>query len=202
MSYSEIFNRAWNDMKNNLAFIAGLSLVTMIATWGLSLVPVIGWFASGLISMGYIRCLNQLKNGKTISYGDFFWGFVDINRLIQILILNLIVWFLMVIGFIFLFIPGIWWMVATWLSGPLFVIKNQDSVEAIKGSLQITKDRWWYFFGLGCLVVLLNIGGAMCFLIGLLISVPMTALIAIEVVEHFYSHPMSSVAGAEPPPLA
>ena len=204
MTYSALFNRAWDDMKNNLAFVAGLSAVVMLITWTLSLIPFLGYIFSSLVSVGYINCLYQIKKGKIISYGDLFWGFTDINRLIQILIMSTVIVFIMTIGFFLLIAPGVWWMVATWLASTIFVLKTPDAVEAIKSSLKIVKDRWWYFFGLGTLVILMNIGGAMCFFIGLFVSVPMTALVCIEAVEQFYTGTAidNSNLSPEPPALA
>lgn len=211
-TYSEFFSRAWNDMKDNLAFVAALSAVTIVGCWGFSLIPFIGSFFAGLISTGYLYCLYRMKKGHVIGYKDFFWAFVDFNRLIKILILNSIVGLIAIVAYICLIIPGIWWTVATIFAGTIFAIKNEDPMAAIKASMNIVKDRWWYFFGMGGLVVLANIAGALCLVIGVLVSMPLTAYVLIEVVEQFY-HPAAVPAGeqqmdiaqttsAEPPPIA
>ncbi len=210
-TYSEFFSRAWNNMKDNLAFVAALTAVMLVGCWGFSLIPFVGSFFAGLVSSGYLYCLYRMKKGHVIGYKDFFWAFVDFNRLIKILILNSVVGVVAIIAYICLILPGIWWTVATIFAGSIFVMKNEDPMAAVKSSMNIVKDRWWYFFGMGCLVVLANIAGTLSFLIGLFVTIPLTAYVLIEVVEHFYNPAVpageqqmdiAQSSSAEPPPIA
>ncbi len=210
-TYSEFFSRAWNNMKDNLAFIAALTVVMLVGCWGFSLIPFVGSFFAGLISSGYLYCLYRMKKGHVIGYKDFFWAFMDFNRLIKILILNSVIGVVAIIAYICLILPGIWWTVATIFAGSIFVMKNEDPMAAVKSSMNIVKDRWWYFFGMGCLVVLVNIAGTLSLLIGLFVTIPLTAYVLIEVVEHFYNPAVpageqqmdiAQSASAEPPPIA
>jgi hypothetical protein len=177
LSYGELFDKSWNAIKENLALSAGLTLVYIVAAACLSIVPILGHFLGGLLTPGYVFCLIKLREQKNIEFADFFWGFMDFNRLLQWVVLNAIKIVLIVIGMIFLVVPGIYLAIGLCLAEPYFVFRKQDGVEAIKASMKLVGQHWWFMFGLIILVGLLNLVGALCFLVGILVTVPMSILI-------------------------
>lgn len=204
LSYSELYRRAWNNMKDNLAFIAVLSFVFCTGVAAFNKIPVVGFIFTTLLTSSYFYTLLQIKNGKTIGYQDFFWGFLDLNRAIKLLIMSAVVTMIMVLAFILLVIPGVWFVVASSFATCIFVTKNPDPFDAIKASLKMVKGRWWYYFGLACLSGMVLFAGILCFVIGIFVSLPLISFVAIEATEHFYqtTHPASGELAPEPPPIA
>lgn len=213
LTYSEIYSRAWNNMKNNLAFIAVLSFVFCLGMAAFSKIPFLGYVLSTILTASYYNALLQIKKGKTIDYKDFFWGFLDLNRAIKLLILGAATTIGLALGIIFLVIPGIWFLVAACFSNYIFVSRNQDPFEAIKESLRMVKGHWWYYLGLMLTACLVMIAGLCCFVIGIFVSLPLVTFAYIEAVEHFYhsnnpataneqSSDIATTIAPEPPPLA
>jgi len=193
MNYSEIFEKAWRGMKDNLALAAGLTFVFLVGLWVVSLIPFFGLIVSSPMTFGYIRCLDRLRRGEVFEFADFFWGFTSLNRLIQISILGAIHLLGSLVGFCLLILPGVWWGIATSWASSYFVLKNQDGMESIRASLQITKGRWWSMFGLMLLIGILNLAGVLMLGLGILITMPLTFLVFLTVVDSYADRPPPAV---------
>lgn len=187
--YSEVFDSAWKSIKDDLALSAGLTLVFIVAVGVCSKIPILGTLATPLFAAGYMRCLLQIRKKETIGYEDFFWGFLNMNRLLHLVLLNLIISIGGVIGTVLLIIPGVWWFVATALSFQIVVLKDVDCVEAVKSSMALVKGRWWNIAGLVLTSTLLMIAGTLCFLIGALIAIPVAVLAILIAAEKLLSEP-------------
>lgn len=176
LGYSEIFSEAWAAIKEELALVAGLTFVVCFGMWVLSHIPYINIVLSGGVWIGYMRCLLQIQKKESMGFSDFFWGFTDLNRLLHIVILNFLQLLGIGLGFLFLIIPGIWFMVAGSFAPSIFATTKQDGIEAIKQSMDLVKGRWFNIAGFMFIQALINIAGALCFGIGMLISIPVSVL--------------------------
>lgn len=182
-TYSEVFQKAWDSFKGNLPFTAGLTLVYVIGAAVLSRMPILGWLLLSPLLAGYTRCLLRIRKGEEMGYQDFFWGFLDLNRLAQIVLIQVLISIGTTLGFILLIIPGIWFLVSTFLASTHFVLFGGDAINSIKTSMEIVKQNWFRFFGFLCLIGFLNILGAICLFIGVLVTIPVTVLAAVIILE-------------------
>jgi len=180
LQYGDLFDRAWYRMRNRLPLIAGVTLLYLMACSVAGGFPVAGAILTAVFHAGYMISVIKICETNQLGFEDFFWAFTDGNRLLQLILLTLIAAIAIAVGFICLVIPGVYLSVAMFLAFPYFVTKNQDAVESIKASLRMTKNHWWQMLGLLILVALLNLAGALCFGIGVLLSIPMSMLILVE----------------------
>jgi hypothetical protein len=181
--YSDIFGESWKAIKDDLALVAGLSLVYFFGAWVLAHIPLINFLVLGPLAMGYLRCLMQIRKKETIGYQDFFWGFLDFNRFLNIIILHLLISFGTALGFILLIVPGIWFVVSTLFAMSIFVTEKSDGITAIQKSIELCKGRWWNIAGFVLVISLINMAGVLCLGIGILLSIPisfLSMLIALE----------------------
>ncbi len=191
LNYSEILNVAWSHIKNDLPLAVGLTLVSMMSLAVANWIPFVGSFLNFPLLAGYLRCLLKIRNRETIGYSDFFWGFVNFNRLLHLGLASLLVGLGFILGLILLLFPGIWWIFAAIFTLQLMVLKDLDSVGAIQKSLALVKNRWWNVFGFFVLLAMINFVGSLCFFVGVLISVPLTAMAALSAVEFLMKEPNS-----------
>lgn len=182
-TYSEVFQKAWDCFKGNLPFTAGLTLVYLIAAAVLGPIPVVGWLMLGPLLAGYTRCLLRIRKGEEMGYQDFFWAFLDLNRLAQIILIHVLISIGVTLGMILLVIPGIWFLVSTFLAATHFVLYGGDAINSIKKSMEIVKQNWFRFFGFLLIMGLLNLVGAICLFIGILVTIPVTVLAAVIILE-------------------
>jgi len=177
ITYGQLFDKSWDTIKKNLGLSAGLTLVYFIGALALNMIPVIGGFIAGLLSPGYLYCLIQIRDKQSVEFQDFFWSFQDFNRVLHWMVLNAIKIIAIIVGFILLIIPGIYIAIALSLSTQYFVFRKQDGIESLKASVRLVNQNWWFMFGLALFTVFLNILGFLCFIIGILVTIPISVLI-------------------------
>tara|TARA_Y100001970_G_C14237699_1_gene862917 strand:+ start:1392 stop:1997 length:606 start_codon:yes stop_codon:yes gene_type:complete len=157
----------------NFIILAIMLLISMVTIIGLILWPAfIGGFYGSLVRIG---------RGDPAQIGDFFKiGFDKFGPLLGAMIL----YFLgIVVGLMFLLIPGIYLMV-TWFFVPYLIVdKNLPVTEAFSESMNLIHKKvgWWKTFGLFCIMLLISIGleiiGFIPF-IGIVISILGTIFLA------------------------
>lgn len=183
LRYNDIFDKAWASMRENLGLIVGLTFVYLLAIAAVHSLSVIGTILVSFFHSGYVICLLRLRDKKNVEFQDFFWAFMDFHRLLQQALLHILLTIMIVGGFILLVVPGIYISVASSLSTIYFVLRQQDAIESIKNSVRLVSGRWWFMAGLWFLIGLLNLAGILCFLVGVVVSVPMTVFILVATFE-------------------
>ncbi len=197
--YSEVLKESWAALKSDLALVAGLTAVYFFGVWVINHIPVVNVLVVGPLLMGYVKCLIQIRKKEVIGYQDFFWAFQDFNRLAHAVILGILGTIGMAIGFVLLIVPGIWFLVANYFASTIFVTQKEDGIEAIKMSMDLVKGRWWNIAGFIFMVFLLNVAGGFCFLIGLLVTAPVSVLASVVALEKLsQGAPVATVSEGTP----
>lgn len=185
-SKSEALRFGWNTMKSNLGFFIGLLIVTYL----ICLVPSItaellakkapilsiviniaGIVLSIVIQMGLIRISLRFCNNEKGEFADLFSCFpLFFKYLAGSILYTLITW----VGIILLIIPGIIWAIKFQFFHYFIVDKGVGPIEALRRSSKITKGAKWDLFLFDILLMLVNLLGAICLLIGLFATIPTT----------------------------
>lgn len=84
---------------------------------------------------------------------------------------NLLVGFIVTIGFILLIIPGIIFACKLAFTPYLVVDRKMEVIEAIKESWRMTTGRAWTVFLIGLLAIPISIAGVICFGVGIIVSI-------------------------------
>lgn len=77
-------------------------------------------------------------------------------------------------GLILLVIPGIILMIMLAMYSYFIVDKNMGPIESLKASCALTKGVRWQLFCFGVLLILFNLAGFLCLVVGLLFTIPAT----------------------------
>ena len=101
-----------------------------------------------------------------------FAGFT--KRFLHLFLGNLVMSVLIVLGFIFFIVPGIYLMVAYAFVFPLIIDKGLDFWPAMELSRKMVHKHWWKMLLFYLVVLGLWIVGALCCVVGLLIALPLT----------------------------
>ncbi|MFC6861102.1 hypothetical protein [Zunongwangia atlantica] len=83
------------------------------------------------------------------------------------LVVNFIVGLLTVVGFLFLFIPGIYLGVVLTLALPILVFDQKSVGDTISSAFDLIKDNWWLTFGI------LIVFGIIMYIINIVFQMPM-----------------------------
>ena len=150
MDIGNVLNNSWNIFKNNIvAYIIG----TLIAVIGSIFIITIAPLVYGLTYMA----VRGIK-GETVEINDVFEGF---NNFIRSWVFVIAAAILIMIGYIFLVIPGIILSILLIYALPLLVLKDYGGIDAIKESINIGKENFKDTLILFVIIVVLNaIGGS------------------------------------------
>jgi uncharacterized membrane protein len=132
---------------------------------------IILWFISVLMGVGMLKMSIMMARDQQPEIAELFANV----RLVRKYLLGSLCFALAVLGgFVLLIIPAFIAMVMFGMYGYLIVDQNMGPVQSLKASRSLTQGARWQLFAFGCVVFLVNIGGALCLLVGLLFTVPAT----------------------------
>lgn len=185
-SVGDAITYGWDQVKSRLKFFIVLVLIIGLASsipniltsaaesrneGTLSLIlNIAGIILQLAIALGAIGIALHVYDRKKTGYGDLFQQF----KLIPQYIIASILYMLIVIGGLILFIiPGIIWSVKFQFFAYLMVDKGLGPIEALKESTRITDGVKWKLFFLKIVLSLINVAGLLCFVVGLLVTIPL-----------------------------
>lgn len=162
-------------MKNPLYFILFTLLYIAIgfALMKLRFGTIGEIFITPCLWAGYMLVARRLSFNQHVDFKDFFSGFNQWDRLVPV---SFIATVFMVIGLIFLVLPGIYLAVGYLFIAPLvlFYPRELSLLEILEGSRQVITKKWWNFLGFAGLLLLINIVGIICLGVGILVSFPVS----------------------------
>ncbi len=188
LTAGEAIRFGWEKMKKHFWFFVGL----LILIWLVQVIPtgfanifkhklvvlyalftILAWVLQIIVRMGTIKIsLDVIDKGET-NFGTLF----ACAHLFIRFILGTLIYFLIVLaGFVLLIVPGIIWAIKYQFYAYLIVDKNLSPMDAIKKSGEITAGNKGKLFWIGILFGLINIAGAICFLVGLFATIPTTLM--------------------------
>ena len=164
MEIGNILSNSWNIFKNNIAaYIIG----ALIAVIGSIFIITIAPLFYGLTYMA----VRGVK-GETVEINDVFEGF---NHFIRSWVFVLTASILLIIGYIFLIIPGLVLSTLLIYALPLLVIREYGGIDAIKESINIGMENFTDTLVLCIIIIVLNAIGE-SILIAFALIIPYTTI--------------------------
>lgn len=189
---SEAIKYGWETVKSRLWFFISLALSIWAVSYLFSKLSEsfekgdqgLLWFiiliASMIVqwgmSLGLYSILLRTAEGQKPKFDDLFSKF-DAKLIFKYFVSSLLVGLAVLAGFILLIIPGI--IVAIRLGFYYFILvekKDVGPVEALKESWSMTKGHTLDLFILSLCLIGINILGLLVFVVGLLVSMPVSML--------------------------
>lgn len=93
------------------------------------------------------------------------------TKYLNIVLANLIVFALVMIGFLMLIIPGIIILCRLAFVTYLIMDKDLEPIKAVEKSWQMTRGHGWKIFGMAILSFFIFIGGVIVFIVGAIVSI-------------------------------
>ncbi len=146
---------------------SALGVIALIVSIGLSF----------LVTMGktsfYLRAHDDVSGVKlsALWHPRKYWTFIRTAILGG---------FATIVGLILLIVPGIIIGIMVGFSLYIVIDTGASPIEALKRSARLTKGNRWRLFGLGLILLLINILGLIAMLIGLLVSLPLSSLAVVH----------------------
>lgn len=174
--FGQYLSQGWETFLKSPLKLVLYTLILVGISVVLNQIPKVGevvfLFASPVIAAGFFVGIRKLDQTGRVDIGDFFNAFDD---WLQLFMFSLITGLLISLGFMSLFLPGLWFVVGISFGYPLVVFAKLEFWDAVKKSVRLVTKRWFHFFGLAVVLILINLVGALFLGIGLLITIPFTA---------------------------
>ncbi|MFY9919851.1 MAG: hypothetical protein WAL26_15855 [Mycobacterium sp.] len=143
------------------------------------LISIVGWFVSlivgAAIQSGYISGLLDIANGQQLSAGSVFRP----RNIGQVIVAGLIVGIITTIGFFLCIIPGVIASIMLVFTTVALLDRNLSAVDAVKTSFDLSKANFGNVFVTWLAMVATAFVGALACGVGLLVAVPVAALILV-----------------------
>jgi len=178
----------WDLMGKNIWFFVGILIVSWLLTGipstaannlqdnaaGVAfLLRILQLVLQTIVSIGLINIQLKFLEGQKPEFGDLFkfqkhfWRFLGASILYGLLVGA---------GFILLIVPGIYWALKFQYFGFCIVDRDANVMDSFRQSARITETVKWKLLGFGILMVLINILGFLCLIIGIFATVPTTMM--------------------------
>ena len=144
---------------------------------------LIGWALQITVSLGLINVVLKIHDGKKTTHSDLFKHY----RLIIPYVIGSVIYSVIVfVGFLMLVIPGIIWAIKFQYFSYLMVDRGMGPIDALKESAKITEGVRTNLFFLKLLLVVINIVGMLFFVVGLLVTIPLSIMAEAYVYRKLY----------------
>jgi uncharacterized membrane protein len=130
-----------------------------------------GAFLAGPLYAGYYLAANKISQGESLIYPDFCMGF---QYYVPLVLVTLIGQVLTAIGLVVLILPGIYLMVAYLFSSLMVLFGGFEFWQSLEYSRKLIQVQWVKFLLFGIFALVLNLVGALLFLVGLAVTLPVT----------------------------
>lgn len=130
---------------------------------------------NAVLQMGLIRISLKISDGQQAAFSDIFSCY---PLLIKYLLGALLYSIICLCGFILLIVPGVIWAIKFSQYGYLIIDRGYGPIEALKRSALITEGAKWDLFLFGLLLMGINLLGALCLMLGLFASIPISMVAA------------------------
>lgn len=202
----------WQRMKDNLGFFIVYLIILFLIEFffsffiglfgdkipSLSLIFNLGSFVVTIVSSIFaVKIGLKLYDNEKIGSYDFL-SFSS-STFFKFLLAYILYTIMILVGFILLIVPGIYLAIKYQFFLYLIVEKNMDVIEAFKESGRITDGSKWNLFFFALLLLLIVGIGALVFLVGLFVAIPIAMVAWAYVYKKLSSDSSSDVAHAPPP---
>ena len=178
----------WDTVQKNLVFLVGVILFMVLVSYFpliieryarekvgdyLILIRIVSSFLQVVMSMGLIRISLRFVDNQEAETRDLFSCF---HLFFRYLFASIIFAVFVLLGLVLLIVPGIILALKFQFYDYFIIDKELGIVESIEKSGKITEGALWELFRFAIILIGINILGALCFGVGLLVSIPTSML--------------------------
>lgn len=174
----DILGKAWEMFKSRALFHFGFMVLVGAIQAGFTVYLkdytfLYTIFLAPPLVCGFYLVANRQSQKEYLDFQNYFDGF---KYWWDLVITNLISSILIVLGVIFLIIPGVYLLIGYMFCLLFVIFGGFDFGTSMELSRKMVHTNWLKFFLFGLALLALNIAGLLCFIIGIFITIPITYL--------------------------
>ncbi len=182
ISIESAFQMGFNHFRKAPGIFILYSIIFLIAFSN----PGSGLIIGGPLLLGFYLAARHLQMGKEAEIGLFFNGF---QKFLPLLILNLLMTAVILMGFLILIIPGIYFSIS-FLFAHLFVwFYDVPPGEALTLSRRMVSGNFVQILWIWLILLGINILGVLALGVGLLLTIPLSACVIYAVFDDIIGIP-------------
>lgn len=179
LNLKEIYSQSWNIFKNDWGKFVLFSVIVLIVT----IFPILGYFLQFFTTLLLMNAILHITRGESIKFSTFFLVKEVFNKASVLLLLLL--WICSIVSaqimtdLTFSTLLGIFFFILAVIFFPIFCViieKNLSLKEALSYSAKLTKKVRLEILLIVIINFLICLLGAFCFLVGILVSIPIVAI--------------------------
>lgn len=181
---SEVFSTSWKSLKEQIWVLVGLCIGYMILSMMLSMfvmpaqgsvvgsiiVNILLWIFSGIFFLGYLKNIFQALDGEEPQFSAYGQ---QARKIVTYLLTSLLLSIIVMIGTVFLIIPGIYLALRLQYCLPCIVEENTGVIDSLKKSWNITQGHVLKLLLLALTMIGISLIGLILFGIGIFVAVPL-----------------------------
>lgn len=141
-------------------------------------VRIISWVIQLTVSLGSINVALRIYDRKKTEYADLFR---KIGLIIPYFFGSIVYGLIVLVGLVLLIVPGIIWGIKYRYFVYYMVDRNMGPIDALKASSKLTQGVKWKIFFLGLVLLVINILGILCLVVGLFVTIPLSMMAEVYV---------------------
>jgi Trk-type K+ transport system membrane component len=175
-TYSELLKFGWEKTREHLWFLVGIAFLYIVLT-GISSHSGVSILVSMVLTIATVGLSLHITSGHAPKYEDLLTPFKTYHVAVHYVIASILYMLGVIVGLLLLILPGIYFAVQFQFYSYIIVEhKDMKPVDALKKSFAITKGHFWKIFGFTFITVIVNLLGLLALGVGLLITLPVTAI--------------------------
>jgi uncharacterized membrane protein len=186
----------WETFKKHALFLVGVYVAVSVTTavigsadeyapvgsgYASFVISVVAFLVAMVLRLGLIVVTLKFKDGTAPEFADLFnrWPLAFSYVAASFLYVSMVL-----VGFVLFILPGIFLAVRFYFYGYFISDGEMSPIEALRKSLEVTRGFGIELFVLAVAFMGLNILGMLCLGVGLLVTMPVTALATAYVFRH------------------
>src|SRR6266851_3039634 len=157
LSFAEILDRAFRVFRDHFSVLVGISAVLWLPYGAILAVGNASHVVSGIAEIAFFLLLPVMSVALTAAVANVYLDrpitVGDAYRSIRVILTPivgtyLLLYLLVIIGFIALVIPGIYLLNCWSLLAPVMIVEHRFGMTALRRSRQLVTGVWWKAFGI------------------------------------------------------
>jgi hypothetical protein len=157
LSFAEILDRAFRVFRDHFSVLVGISAVLWLPYSAILAVGNSSHVVSGIAELAFSLLFPVMSVALTAAVANVYLdrpiAVGDAYRSIRVILTPivgtyLLLYLLVILGFIALVIPGIYLMNCWSLTGPVMIVEHRFGMTALRRSRQLVTGVWWRTFGI------------------------------------------------------
>lgn len=198
-SIRAVLKEGWELTKVNIGFLVVYQIILYAVSllfganeggWKMAPLNLIGFVVVMLGKMGLYQSILMMTTGNKPGFDQFYRNW---PQFFSWLAANILFGIMFVIGLVLLIVPGCY-VLARYGLFPFFILDKQvGPLEALKQAGEATEGIRWQVFLLFLACLILNLLGLLFFVVGILITIPVTLLALATVYRHLTGQEKDSI---------